>query len=161
MLKRVRPYGAAFAPAALWAVLIFTLSGTLGSSLNTGRIIIVVARFFGLSFSPQTVILINTMWRTCTHLFLYMVYAVLLLRGFRALPSGVARPGDRFVWIWTMVIVVVSALIDEYHQWLVPARSGRFADVLLDCFGAATGLVGTWLLERWRGRLAFREGVAG
>ena len=41
---------------------------------------------------------------------------------------------------WTLIIVTGFALSDEWHQSLVPGRSGRFFDVVLDVVSAWGGV---------------------
>ncbi|MBS5272936.1 VanZ family protein [butyrate-producing bacterium] len=36
-----------------------------------------------------------------------------------------------------LAIVFLYACTDEFHQFFVPGRAGRFTDVLIDCFGCA------------------------
>lgn len=41
----------------------------------------------------------------------------------------------------TIVWVAVSAAADEFHQLFVPGRDGNLADICLDTFGGAVGLL--------------------
>lgn len=41
---------------------------------------------------------------------------------------------------WTLILVVGFALSDEWHQSMVPGRSGRFFDVVLDVMSAWGGV---------------------
>lgn len=45
------------------------------------------------------------------------------------------------LYLLTVVWVAVSAAADEFHQLFVPGRDGNLADVCLDSFGGAAGLL--------------------
>lgn len=45
------------------------------------------------------------------------------------------------LYLLTVVWVAVSAAADEFHQLFVPGRDGNLADVCLDTFGGAAGLL--------------------
>jgi VanZ family protein len=80
-------------------------------------------------------------------------YAVLALLSYRALRATVSHPPG---WYWriaagAVVIVIVYAISDEWHQAHVPNRQGAVADVVLDTIG---GLLGLTLLFIWRRRFA-------
>jgi len=49
------------------------------------------------------------------------------------------------------------ASLDEFHQSLLPNRTGIPSDVLLDCCGAAVLLLLCLLLRRWRPRRSSNE----
>jgi len=84
------------------------------------------------------------------HIAAYAVLVVLWLRALETrLPAGPAG------WL-ALVITVLYAISDEYHQTWVPGRNGTGVDVLVDTAGA---LVGLWGL--WRGGAGGRPGVWG
>lgn len=49
--------------------------------------------------------------------------------------------------ILTMLICVLYAASDEFHQRFVPGRSGQLSDVLLDSSGSLTGILAYLQLE--------------
>ena len=60
-------------------------------------------------------------------------------------------------WSWqraglTLLICLLYALSDEFHQSLVASRQGSPWDVLIDVSGALTALALAWTWCRWRGR---------
>jgi len=81
------------------------------------------------------------------------ILGLLIWRALRKpLASGPPRP-----WLWaharvTLLIVVLYAATDEFHQVFVPSRQGTVEDVLIDTCGAALALTGLWTAGRWRGR---------
>ncbi len=150
MPSPVRGYLVAFAPASAWLALIFVLSGRVGSWANTALLLARLNRLLGLHLSLHALDQINLACRTMAHLFLYLVLALLLLRGFRSLPESALKPSGRRVWVWVLALVVFWAAVDELHQRMLAERTGRASDVMLDSFGGVLGLVGRRLLERWR-----------
>ncbi len=76
------------------------------------------------------------------HMASYALLAVLWLRALELrFPTGPAAQ-------LALVITVLYAISDEYHQTFVPGRNGTAVDVLVDAAGA---LLGTWGYA-WRGR---------
>ncbi|WP_245575523.1 VanZ family protein [Alkalicoccus chagannorensis] len=59
--------------------------------------------------------------------------------------SRARRPG------WTaLIICVVYAASDEYHQTFIPGRSGEVSDVVIDGIGAFVGISFYLLIrKRW------------
>ena len=64
-------------------------------------------------------------------------YALLGLAYFYALPR---RISISFRWLLAMMMVVLFALSDEFHQSFVEGRTSSLQDVLIDSFGAAAAL---------------------
>jgi VanZ family protein len=71
-------------------------------------------------------------------------YGVLAGLWWRAL-AGV---GLRHPFGWAFVLTVTYAFSDEWHQTLVPGRTGRLRDVAIDAAGALIALA--WLRGRMR-----------
>lgn len=155
MLSRITPYLVAFTPAILWQVLTFILSTSLASSDKTIRLLLFVSYLFGLGLERNDLYLVlNAVLRKMAHLLLYMVFALLVVRGFRSLPEDSWKPDQRMQWVWTLGMVFCFALLDEFHQSLVVERTGSLFDVLLDSAGGMMGMLGIWLLGRVRNRRA-------
>jgi len=81
--------------------------------------------------------------RKGAHLTEYAVLAGLL---WCALPHPRSRAEP---WRLAWAFAVAYAISDEWHQALVPGRTGSVADVALDAIGAAVGLLLIWC---WRSR---------
>jgi hypothetical protein len=74
-----------------------------------------------------------------------VVYAILALLWERALLSAGVR---RAAW-WTMAIVVLHGIGDEYHQSFVPGRAATVFDIVIDAVaGALAMLVSGWFRAR-------------
>ncbi len=100
-------------PVILWAGVIFFISAlpdqrTVGSEL------------------PELMI------RKFAHLFEYGLLAYLLARAL----AGTGWPVQRVLWVGLLLCVLYAAS-DEWHQTFVPGRYGKVRDVALDSLGAA------------------------
>jgi len=68
-------------------------------------------------------------------------YAILALLAARALRTS-TRELLRTRWFWlSLLLVVVYALGDEFHQSFVPSRTASIYDSMIDTFGGLTALV--------------------
>ncbi|HEX8683751.1 MAG TPA: VanZ family protein [Ardenticatenaceae bacterium] len=65
---------------------------------------------------------------------------------------ALAGMGARRVVLLALVLTLLYALSDEWHQTYVPTRNGNLLDVLIDLGGAIVGLLG-WQLLQNRGQL--------
>jgi VanZ family protein len=119
-------------PVILWALLISLFSTDEFSSSNTSRIIGPFVLWIIPNASPQLQETIHHVVRKLGHWSEYFVLSWLLLRGFQ----GERRRALQRRWVvWTLLLVLVYALVDELHQAFVPTRSARLADSLINFFG--------------------------
>ena len=55
-------------------------------------------------------------------------------------------------WIWSIVVGIAYAASDEWHQTMVPGRSGSVEDVLIDAAGIVVGVLAAmlivWLIKK-------------
>lgn len=84
----------------------------------------------------------NFVVRKCAHFTEYMVLGVLVTHAFDI--EG-RRTFDRL--LPTVVFLLLIPSIDETIQLFVPGRAGMITDVMIDCCGAATGVVLRYLLR--------------
>jgi VanZ family protein len=68
------------------------------------------------------------------------VYAVLTILAYGALRLHMARPTH--AWLLALLIAMLYACSDEWHQTFVPGREGTVRDVVID----SVGIVGAWAL---------------
>jgi VanZ family protein len=80
------------------------------------------------------------------HLLLYGGLGYCLLRGYRK-DGRWARPR-----LWTILLVVLYGISDEFHQSFVPGRDTEFMDVVFDGLGGLLALCVTTAADRfgWR-----------
>jgi VanZ family protein len=134
-----------WAPPIIWMSAIFFFSTDIFSGNNTGSLL---WYFFGFVYPGVAQWLFDSI-----HFFIrkaghFTVYAILALLLFRAFRSGA---GARWRWRWalfSLLVVFLYALLDEYHQTFTLHRTGSFYDSLIDASGAVTTLVSLWLFRR-------------
>jgi VanZ family protein len=100
--------------------------------------------------------------RKCAHLTEYAVLALLLWRAFRKpvrrdprVPAETEPRQGKGSWNWSearlaVLIVMLYAATDEFHQSFVPSRDAAVRDVLIDTVGGLIGILLLWALGRWR-----------
>jgi len=137
-------------PVMVWMTLIFAGSGDSKSGNHSSRLIGPLVRFFAPNIAPETLDIIILSVRKTAHL---TEYAVLALLVWRARCQN--QPADLPAWRWpdarwTLLICVLYAATDEWHQAFVPNRESAVHDVFIDTIGAAGGLVLVWIAIRWQ-----------
>ena len=94
----------------------------------------------------ETLATIHFITRKVAHFTEYAILGFLAARAFRTSP----RPAIRQRWFWiSAALVVVFALLDEYHQSFVPNRTGTIYDSFIDISGGLAALI--FLRRRARG----------
>ena len=145
--------------------LIFSASSDSRSYEHSGRI-------FGLfepllhrlfpQLSPAQVESIHHLFRKCGHLTEYAVLALLLWRAIRQTDGKNLRPlvapeRSGGGWNWrearlALLLVMLFATTDEFHQLFVPERTSLVSDVMIDTVGGTAGLFALWIMGRCRKR---------
>ena len=140
-----------------WMILIFYLShqpGTASSDLSsniTEQIIYFLTIISPLDLTFQD---FQGFIRKGAHFFAYFVLGILTYHAL--LRSNLQNKREKFREKWrnssrqkgaqffniciALLISVVYAISDEWHQTFIPGRSGEIRDVLIDTFGAFTGI---------------------
>jgi VanZ family protein len=132
-----------WAPVALWASFILFFSSGHFSSSNTSQILGPLLQWFVPAISVQQIELIHFLIRKFAHWANYFVLGALTMRAFYNPALGTWE--KRHV-LWTILIILVLASADEFHQAFVPARSASAVDVMIDLFGGICGALFTCLL---------------
>jgi len=130
-LKRIFRYG----PVLVWTGVIFYLSGSGGSSLETSRFIRPLIEFLFPAASPEIITSIHFAVRKFAHFAVYFVLGIAASRAFAG--------GERYRrhWpIYSLAVVLTVASLDEFHQSFEPERTGAVADVCIDIFGGAAAV---------------------
>lgn len=140
--------------AAGWMVCIYKLSG-MNSSKSNGKsadilsIIIAdaldVTNDYGITNShpddakiERASALMNTPMRKVMHGSVYLVLAFFLMILLNIISN------HKYYWLTLLIALVLSivfAITDEYHQTFVAGRTGQIMDVIIDSIGAIVGLI--------------------
>ena len=129
----------------LWLVLIFILSAqpvlkSNGLSKSIAEKVIKIIK----KISPDKNISLgrfNHYLRKTAHFFSYMVLGILMMNVLKMMKvEGVKRI------VLALVICVLCAMLDEFHQLFVPGRGAQVKDVIIDTAGAIVGIgvCGIW-----------------
>lgn len=78
----------------------------------------------------------NTLIRKFAHFSEFFILALFLYMALR-----LTRVGANLSCMITLLICILYADLDEYHQFFVPDRSPVFKDVVIDSLGAASALL--------------------
>ena len=122
----------------IWGNSLVPGSGSGSLSLTVMEAIRDFLRGVGLPYEWVT----NFVVRKCAHFSEYMVLGILATHAFDF--EG-RRTFD--VLLPTAVFLLLIPSIDETIQLFVPGRAGMITDVMIDCCGAATGVVLRYLLR--------------
>jgi len=126
------------------AFISFASTGNFSAS-NTSRIIGPLVLWLFPDTTPETMLAIHAVTRKIAHLLEYALLGLLAARAFRGSPRG----GLRARWfLASLALVVVYALVDEYHQAFVPSRSASIYDSLIDMAGGLAALIAVWRRDR-------------
>lgn len=123
----------------LWMGVMFLFSTDAGSMENTNAFLAPLIKVFVPEISRKSLVITLIAIRKLAHVVEYAVLSILWLY---ALKKG--KPG----WSWrsafnALILCVVYAGLDEFHQGFVLSRTGSLQDVGIDSFGAILGQ-GLW-----------------
>ncbi len=126
-----------WALAAMWAAVIYSLSGPTYSAAASAGFIARIVCVLSFGVLREHVSLINLLVRKAAHLTEYAILAVILYNAF--------KPTDRKAWsnssaFQALLTAAIYSLSDEFHQIFVPGRHASIFDCLIDTTGAFLGL---------------------
>ena len=124
-------------PSAIWLAVIAVESTNLGCAEHTGQILYPIFHFV-FEMDPARFAVWHALLRKTGHIVGYFTLSVLLFRSWRA---TFPRLSTRWCLQWATVAFLSTSLVamlDEWHQSLLPSRTGTFRDVILD---STAGLV--------------------
>jgi VanZ family protein len=122
-------------PVALWMALIFAGSTDLMSAEHTSRFLTPFLYWLKPDISLETIGQIHLLVRKTAHLTEYAILALLFMRALREKETRFWRSAA------VLVVAVLFALADEYHQAFVASRTSSLGDVAIDSAGALLGIV--------------------
>jgi VanZ family protein len=121
-----------------WLAFISYASSGDFSAGNTSRIIGPLVLWLFPRTSPETLAVIHFITRKIAHFAEFAILGFLAARAFRTSPR--AAIASRWFLI-CVTLIVVYALVDEYHQSFVPSRTASVWDSFIDMAGGLTALV--------------------
>jgi VanZ family protein len=132
-------------PVLLWLMMQFFFSTDVFSANETSRIIVPALTFFFPTLSYNQIDFWHIFIRKCGHISEYFFLAMLAFRSFKY--EDIHPLNTR---VRTMILVLIAALLDEWHQSFTASRGASIVDVGYDCVG---GVLALWLItayETWR-----------
>jgi len=140
-----------YVPLVSWIGFIFFASTGAMSASNTSRIIGPLFKWLFPRITEAQLLFVHFSVRKTAHFAEYAVLALLAARAF--ITSRQGRLLRRGWFIAALALVAVVALLDEYHQSFLTARTGTIWDSLIDISGGAMALLvfSVWRARRHRG----------
>ena len=133
-----------YAPVVFWIAVIFYQSSDQGSVSQTSRIIKPILEFLFPTVPEQTIFIYHGYIRKAAH---FTEYAVLAFLAVRALSIPATVLLHKWRYIIALLLVVVVAATDEFHQSFEISRTGSTVDVLLDISGGLAMVMFLWIFK--------------
>lgn len=124
---------------------IFYFSTDSFSGENTGSIFYTIFHYFFPSLTLKQFEPIHFIIRKTAHFTEYAVLALLLFRAFRAANN------ETWYWRWavySLLILIGYALLDEFHQSFTKFRGASIYDSLIDISGGIFAIAVLWLMRK-------------
>ena len=134
----MRRFVSRYLPLIAWLAFISFASSDNFNAGNTSRIIGPLILWLFPHTSPETLATVHFITRKIAHFTEYAILGFLAARAFRTSP----RPAISRRWfLICATLIVVYALVDEYHQSFVPSRTASVWDSFIDMAGGLTALL--------------------
>lgn len=138
MLRSPRGRVWRYGPLVIWAALIFLGSSNVLSGSNTSMFIVRPLHWMFPQASDVTLETLHLLLRKAGHFTEYAILAFFAARAFRTSSSELLR--QRWFLI-SLVLVILYALSDEFHQSFVPSRGASIFDSMIDSVGGLAALI--------------------
>ena len=137
-MSRLPRFVSHYLPLIIWLAFISFASSDNFNASNTSRIIGPLILWLFPNTSPDTLAVVHLVTRKIAHFTEYAILGFLAARAFRTSP----QPALRQRWFLICAgLIVVYALMDEYHQSFVPSRTASIYDSMIDIAGGLTALL--------------------
>jgi VanZ family protein len=133
-----------YGPLLLWLAFISFASTREFSAANTSQIVGPVLHWLFPDISEAQLATAHFLTRKAAH---FTEYALLALLARRAFITSTRAFIQRYWFQLGLLLVVIYALLDEFHQSFVPSRTASIYDSAIDIAGGLTVL----LLCKWFG----------
>lgn len=131
-------------PVVLWLVTIFLFSTDAFSANETSKLIVPALTYLFPALSLEQIDFWHIFIRKSSHITEYFILAVLACRCFKY--EEIDPLSTR---LKTITLVLLAALLDEWHQTFTAFRGPSIVDVGYDCLGGVWAL---WIVnayENW------------
>lgn len=128
-----------YAPLILWMAFIASASSVEFSAEHTSKIIRPLLLWLFPNISEETIGVVHFLTRKAAHFTEFAVLGLLSARAFAVSSRQILR---RWWFFAGILLVILWALLDEFHQSFVPSRTASLYDSLVDIAGGLTALVG-------------------
>ena len=127
-----------YLPLIAWLAFISFASSDNFNAGNTSRIIGPLILWLFPNTSPETLAVVHYTMRKIAHFTEYAILGFLAARAFRTS----SHPAIKQRWfLICLTLIVIYALLDEYHQSFVPSRTASIFDSMIDSAGGLTALL--------------------
>lgn len=127
-----------YLPLIVWLAFMSYASTMAFSSANTSRFIGPFLTWLFPDITPEAIAVVHVVVRKACHLGEYAVLGILSWRAFRGSSHATLR---RHWFLAALLLIIVYALLDEYHQSFVPSRTASIVDSLIDTVGGVAALI--------------------
>ena len=141
-----------YGPLLLWILFISFASTSEFSAGNTSKVIRPILLWLFPDISEARLATIHFLTRKAAHFSEYAVLAFLAQRAFITSANAFIQ---RYWFQLGLLLVVLYALLDEYHQSFVPTRTPSIYDSAIDVAGGLTVLL---IFKAYRKRTGEPEG---
>lgn len=136
-----------YAPLILWIGVVLFASTTTASMSKTSVFVRPVLEFLFPNAPEETLLVYHNFIRKTAH---FIEYAILAFWAARAFIGSSQEILKKYWFIFSLLLVVLVASIDETNQSFNPTRTGSPRDVLLDAGGGLFILIIFYLAKRRR-----------
>jgi VanZ family protein len=140
-------------PATVWLVLVALFSSSALTGSNTLTWLEKLLQILNVRLDGSQLLLAHYLFRKTAHFISYGILSALLFRAFR----GTANTQRQWRLRWAFLALIISLIVassDEFHQLFTPGREGTLRDVVLDTMGAAFAQI---IVLLWTSRLRARR----
>jgi VanZ family protein len=132
--QRLYRYG----PLLLWLGFISLASTSEFSAANTSQLVRPLLLWLFPNITEDRLAAVHFLTRKVGH---FTEYAVLAFLARRAFVTSAHTTIQRYWFQWALLLIVIYALLDEFHQSFVPSRSPSIYDSAIDVLGGLTVLL--------------------
>ena len=134
-----------YVPLILWILFISFASTSQFSAVNTSTVLRPLVLWFLPSLNETQLATVHFVLRKLGHFTEYAILAYLARRAFISSSRQFLR---RYWFQCSVLLIIVYALLDEFHQSFVPSRTASIYDSAIDVAGGLAVLVIFKLLRR-------------